>query len=135
MRFREPPVSLFEPGAASDVRSDAIIITLQPDEGFELYFDVKTPAAEMKLKTLPLEFRYADEFGTLPGAYETLVEDILMGDQTLFVRADEVEEAWRLYMPILDNPPATERYASGTWGPPASLSLPESTGDHWWVSG
>ncbi len=133
VRFREPPVSLFEPGAASEVRSDAIIITLQPDEGFELYFDVKTPAAEMQLKTLPLEFRYSDEFGTLPGAYETLVEDILMGDQTLFVRADEVEEAWRLYQPILDNPPAPERYASGTWGPPRSVALPESTGDHWWV--
>jgi glucose-6-phosphate 1-dehydrogenase len=133
VRFREPPVSLFDPGAASEVRSDAIIITLQPDEGFELYFDVKTPAADMQLKTLPLEFRYADEFGTLPGAYETLVEDILMGDQTLFVRADEVEEAWRLYQPILDNPPVPERYASGTWGPPRSLSLPHSTGDHWWV--
>ena len=134
VRFREPPVSLFEPRAASDVRSDAIVITLQPDEGFELYFDVKTPAAEMQLKTLPLEFRYADEFGTLPDAYETLVEDILMGDQTLFVRADEVEEAWRLYQPILDNPPIPEGYASGTWGPPGSLKLPESTGDHWWVS-
>lgn len=132
VRFREPPVSFFEPGAASEIRSDAIIITLQPDEGFELYFDVKTPAAEMQIKTLPLEFRYSDEFGSLPGAYETLVEDILMGDQTLFVRADEVEEAWQLYQPIIDNPPRTERYAAGTWGPPGSLELPRSTGDQWW---
>ncbi len=131
VRFREPPVCLFEVNGTCDVHSDAIIITLQPNEGFELLFDVKAPDAEMRLQTVPLDFRYAEEFGELPGAYETLIEDVVLGDQTLFVRSDEVEAAWSLHQPILDNPPLPERYAAGTWGPPSMQKLPRSTGDRW----
>lgn len=131
VRFREPPVCLFEVNGSCDVHSDAIIITLQPNEGFELLFDVKAPADDMRLLTVPLDFRYDEAFGELPGAYETLIEDIVLGDQTLFVRADEVEAAWRLYQPVLDNPPNPEPYAAGTWGPASSTSLPHATGDAW----
>ncbi len=131
VRFREPPVALFEV-AGSEVNSDAIVITLQPNEGFELHFDVKAPAEDMRLETVPLDFRYAEEFRALPDAYETLLEDIVIGDQTLFVRSDEVEAAWGLYQPILDNPPMPEPYAAGTWGPPSSQKLPHATGDAWW---
>ena len=132
VRFREPPVCLFEVNGTCDVHSDAIIITLQPNEGFELLFDVKAPDDDMRLQTVPLDFRYDEAFGTLPGAYETLIEDVVLGDQTLFVRSDEVEAAWSLYQPILDNPPLPERYAAGTWGPAGSDQLPHATGDHWW---
>jgi glucose-6-phosphate 1-dehydrogenase len=131
VRFREPPVCLFEVDGACDVHSDAIIITLQPNEGFELLFDVKAPDQEMRLQTVPLDFRYAEAFGELPSAYATLIEDIVLGDQTLFVRSDEVEAAWTLYQPILDNPPMPEQYAAGTWGPPSSQKLPHATGDRW----
>jgi glucose-6-phosphate 1-dehydrogenase len=131
VRFREPPVCLFEVNGTCDVHSDAIVITLQPNEGFELLFDVKAPGEDMRLQTVPLDFRYADAFGELPDAYETLIEDIVLGDQTLFVRSDEVEAAWRLYQPILDNPPIPEQYAAGTWGPPGSADLPHGTGDQW----
>ena len=131
VRFREPPVCLFEVDGSCDVHSDALVITLQPNEGFELLFDVKTPDEVMRLQTVPLDFRYATEFGELPGAYATLIEDIVLGDQTLFVRSDEVEQAWSLYQPVLDAPPAPERYAAGTWGPPASTRLPHATGDSW----
>ncbi len=134
VRFREPPVRLFELDGASDVHSDAIVITLQPNEGFELLFDVKAPHQDMRLQTVPLDFRYSEAFGQLPGAYETLIEDVVLGDQTLFVRSDEVEAAWSLYQPILDNPPIPEPYAAGTWGPPSSAKLPLSTGDRWWNS-
>jgi len=132
VRFREPPVCLFEVNGTCDVHSDAIIITLQPNEGFELLFDVKAPDDDMRLQTVPLDFRYAEAFGELPGAYATLIEDVVLGDQTLFVRSDEVEAAWTLYQPILDNPPMPEQYAAGTWGPPSSVKLPHATGD-WWL--
>jgi len=131
VRFREPPVCLFEVNGTCDVHSDAIIITLQPNEGFELLFDVKAPADGMRLQTVPLDFRYDEAFGELPSAYETLIEDIVLGDQTLFVRSDEVEAAWDLYQPVLDNPPLPEPYAAGTWGPPSSTKLPHATGDNW----
>jgi glucose-6-phosphate 1-dehydrogenase len=132
VRFREPPVCLFEVNGTCDVHSDAIVITLQPDEGFELLFDVKAPDEAMRLETVPLHFRYHEAFESLPDAYETLIEDIVLGDQTLFVRSDEVEAAWRLYQPILDDPPTPEPYAAGTWGPPGSARLPHATGDRWW---
>lgn len=132
VRFREPPVCLFEMGGVCEVHSDAIVITIQPNEGFELHFDVKAPADGMQLQTVPLDFRYADTFRELPDAYETLIEDIVMGDQTLFVRSDEVEAAWTLYKPVLSDPPMPERYAAGTWGPPSSQKLPYATGDAWW---
>ncbi|MGI9649158.1 MAG: glucose-6-phosphate dehydrogenase [Acidimicrobiia bacterium] len=131
VRFREPPVWLFEVDGACDVHSDAIIITLQPNEGFELLFDVKAPADGMRLQTVPLDFRYDEAFGELPGAYATLIEDIVLGDQTLFVRSDEVEAAWELYQPVLDDPPSPEPYAAGTWGPASSTKLPHGTGDAW----
>ena len=129
---RREDLALFEVGAPCDVHSDAIVITIQPNEGFELHFDVKAPADDMKLTTVPFDFRYAEEFRELPDAYETLIEDVVLGDQTLFVRADEVETAWSLYQPILDTPPMPERYAAGTWGPSSSQKLPTGTGDAWW---
>jgi glucose-6-phosphate 1-dehydrogenase len=132
VRFREPPVCLFEVNGACEVHSDAIIITLQPNEGFELLFDVKAPDDGLRLQPVPLDFRYAEAFGELPDAYETLIEDIVTGDQTLFVRSDEVDAAWSLYQPILDDPPLPEPYAAGTWGPPSLQELPHAAGDRWW---
>ena len=116
--FRQPPVFLFE--RLTDMRkmhSNRLVITLQPNEGFDLLFDVKAPEEPLRLETLPLSFTYADTFGNLPSAYETLLSDVLAGDQTLFVRSDEVEESWRLYDPLLADGPKPFPYAPGTWGP------------------
>jgi len=128
--FREPPVSLFDGGVAGQMTSDVLLITLQPDEGFDLLFDVKAPGEMTRLATQSLRFRYADAFGPLPEAYETLLYDVLIGDQTLFVRADEVEEAWRVYEPVLDgsNP---FLYRGGTWGPSEADELVGRRGDSW----
>jgi glucose-6-phosphate 1-dehydrogenase len=93
---------------------------LQPNEGFELQFDVKTPGEALHLGGGQLRYMYADEFDQLPDAYQTLLFDIMQGDQTLFVRADEVEESWRLYDPVIAAAAADLRiheYAAGTWGP------------------
>jgi glucose-6-phosphate 1-dehydrogenase len=115
--FRCPPVSVFQPFESCRIHSNALVITLQPDEGFDLAFEVKAPGMPLNLQTQRLHFRYAEAFAPLPDAYETLLLDVLAGDQTLFVRADEVEAAWRLYTPILEHPPTLRFYAAGTWGP------------------
>ena len=128
VRFRDAPVHLFESlvgGHRVDTRPNELVITLQPDEGFDLYFDVKAPTDPFKLVSQKLRFRYADAFGPLPDAYETLLIDVVTGDQTLFVHADEVEASWHLFAPLLTDPPPVpvHPYWSGSWGPEAMRSL------------
>jgi glucose-6-phosphate 1-dehydrogenase len=129
--FRCPPVAIFQPFDRCEIRSNAVALTLQPDEGFDLRFEVKAPGQPFTLQTQRLHFRYAEAFGPLPEAYETLLLDILAGDQTLFVRADEVEAAWRLYTPLLQARPPVSPYAAGTWGPPAADHLLAREGERW----
>jgi len=78
-----------------------------------------------------MKFHYADVFGTLPDGYETLLYDVVLGDTTLFVRADEVEESWRLYDPILRTPPPLVEYPAGSWGPKEAQRLLEEWGHRW----
>lgn len=119
--FRQPPISFFDPsGQASP---NVLVMTLQPDEGFELLFDVKRPADGLVVETLPFRFSYEETFGDVPEAYETLLLDVVQGDQTLFVRGDEVEEAWRVYEPLLDTDQTVHEYRAGTWGPSAADAL------------
>jgi len=102
------------------------VFTVQPDEGFDLHFEVKAPGEPLQLKTKRVRYRYSEEAVPLPEAYETLLLDVMAGDQTLFVRADEVEWAWRIYAPALDPPPGSVRfYPAGAWGPPGTDSLLE----------
>ena len=115
--FRRPPVSIFRQFSIKDIQPNRLIITVQPNEGFDLYFKVKEPGETYKLSTQSLHFEYSEIFGRLPDAYETLLLDVLQGDQTLFVRADEVEASWELYMPLLSGRQEVYKYAAGTWGP------------------
>ncbi len=120
VRFRPPPICLFHGKRDQCVEHQNIIkLMLQPNEGFEVLFDVKSPGEALKLTQKQLRFMYADEFDRLPDAYQTLLFDIMQGDQTLFVRADEVEASWRLYDPVIeaaaDHP--LHEYAAGSWGP------------------
>ncbi len=129
--FRSPPVSLFESMEFADVGHDVLTIRLQPDEGFALSCDVKRPGSPLVLEKVPLEFRYGKAFGKLPDAYVTLLLDVLLGDQTLFVHADEVEEAWKLYEPLLDGSTRVRPYPAGTWGPRESEVLLARHGRVW----
>ena len=117
LTFREPPVTFFDRYDTCVPQSDALVIRLQPDEGFVLYFDVKLPGSDFSLARQPLHFMYNEAFGPLPDAYETLLLDIFEGDQTLFVHADEVEGSWRLFTPLLEQPHEPLLYPAGTWGP------------------
>ena len=131
MRFQSAPVSLFQSDGDPCVPKEAdcqappneLLITLQPDEGFDLRFEVKAPGnsddGTMNLETQQLSFSYQDAFGPVPDAYETLLRDIIVGDPTLFVRADEVEASWQLYAPLLDTGQPVHPYEAGTWGPDA----------------
>ncbi len=116
--FRSPPVCMFESMGSCLLNSNLLTIRLQPREGFSLLIDVKVPGEPLALKRIPLSFRYDDTFGKLPDAYETLILDVLVGDQTLFVHSEEVEASWRLFDPLLSGQEAPLPYAAGTWGPP-----------------
>jgi len=123
VRFRCPPVQLFGANRACRISSNELSITLQPEEGFDLHFEVKSPGQEVMMQTQRLHFRYAEAFGPLSEAYETLLLDVADGDQTLFVRGDEVETAWKLYDPILKEGQEIHPYSAGTSGPLAAEAL------------
>ena len=129
--FRCPPVSIFQPTGTYLIHSNVLVITIQPEEGFDLYFEVKAPGQTISLQRQSLDFHYGDVFAKLPDAYETLLRDIVMGDQTLFVRSDEVESAWGLYRPFLENSLQPYSYEAGTWGPPEANDLLEKNGQKW----
>jgi glucose-6-phosphate 1-dehydrogenase len=123
INFRCPVLAMFQARESAEVHANALVLTLQPDEGFDLRFEVKLPGEGLRLQTQSLSFKYADVFERLPEAYETLLLDVITGDQTLFVRADEVEESWRLYAPLLEALPAPNPYAAGTLGPSQASRL------------
>jgi len=127
--FRSPALRCFEPFAC-DIRGNRMAIMLQPDEGFDLHFSVKAPGLPFRLERRRLRFRYGEEYGRLPDAYETLLLEVVRGEQTFFVRADEVELAWRVYAPLLRDPPALLPYPAGSWGPAEAQRLIE--GREWY---
>ena len=122
--FLPPPVCLFHETVDECIaEADVLKMRLQPDEGFELDIEVKEPGSSGSLRTIPLGFRYADAFGDVPEAYETLLSDVMEGDQTLFVRNDWVEESWKLYGPMLDADLPLHPYPAGSWGPAEARRL------------
>ncbi len=116
--FQRPPLCIFHGHRDSCVvEPNVLLITLQPGEGFTLNFNVKAPGEALMLDSQALRFSHDDVYGRLPDAYQALILDVIEGDQTLFVRSDEVEASWRLYDPLLDYRPEPHRYEAGTWGP------------------
>ncbi len=114
--FREAPLPLFR-AFQTEPTPNVLVISIQPNEGFDLFFEVKTPDRNFRLDTKRLTFRYHEQFGRIPEAYETLIADVVAGDQTLFVHTDEVDASWRLLTPLLENRPAVREYEAGSWGP------------------
>jgi glucose-6-phosphate 1-dehydrogenase len=132
LTFKAPPVTFFQTAAEYSSNPDRVSILIQPDEGFELAFEVKVPGRELRVQTHRMKFHYADVFGPLPDGYETLLMDVMLGDPTLFVRADEVEESWRLYDPLQRAPPPLKFYPAGTWGPVEAQTLVQEWGQRWY---
>jgi glucose-6-phosphate 1-dehydrogenase len=137
IRFRAVPHQAFPVSATLGRHPDRLVMCIQPDEGIVLKFYAKQPGSEMHLKPVNMHFSYAEEFKKpSPEAYETLLWDIMLRDQTLFMRADQVEAAWRILAPVLnywaENPPEDfPNYAAGTWGPEEAEGLISSDGRYW----
>jgi glucose-6-phosphate 1-dehydrogenase len=132
LTFKAPPVTFFQTAEEYESNPDRISILIQPDEGFELAFEVKVPGREMRVQTHRMKFNYAEVFGELPDGYETLLIDVMLGDPSLFVRADEVEESWKLYEPLLRAPPPLTFYSAGSWGPTEAQTLVQEWGHRWY---
>lgn len=104
-----------------------LLLTLQPEEGFSLHFELKSPGGG-GTRRVPMQFQYADLFGELPDAYPTLLAELIRGEALSSVHADEVDESWRIVAPMLDPPVSPQPYRAGSWGPAgaAGLALPET---------
>ena len=122
VRYARPPVCLVHAPDACPGHQNILMLRLQPDERFELLIDVKEPGDTLEVLQIPLTVRYDDILSDAPDAYQTLLTDLMEGDQTLFVRADEVEASWRIYDPILDRTDLTT-YPPGTDGPDSAEGM------------
>lgn len=123
IQFKRAPLVLFRDTPVSSLKPNQIVMHMAPDEGISLRFGAKVPGAQMKVGSVEMDFKYTDYFGTNPNTgYEILLYDGIMGDQTLFQRADMVEAGWAVVDPILDvwkalPPRDFPNYDAGTWGP------------------
>jgi glucose-6-phosphate 1-dehydrogenase len=137
IEFKRPPALLF-PQARGQMSPNELILYLQPDEGMHWRFEAKVPDTAADMRSVEMEFHYADSFGqtAIPEAYERLLLDALAGDPSLFTRADEVETAWALIDPILkgwetDQQPPLGFYDPGTWGPLEADAFLARDGRRW----
>ena len=136
IQFKDVPHRLFR-DAAVDPEPNLLAIRIQPDEGILLRFGSKVPGLGLDIRTVTMDFTYGSAFSVdSPDAYETLLLDAMLGDASLFTRADEVEAAWTIATPIveswLDAPaPDFPNYAAGTWGPESAEALIGRDGRRW----
>jgi len=137
IQFRPVPHQSFPSSAVIDWQPNRLEIDIQPDEGISLRFLAKQPGVTLRLSPKDMNFRYAEAFKIEPPeAYETLLLDILEGDATLFMRADQVECAWNVVDPVLEVWNSVEasdfpNYPSGSWGPERAEALIAQDGRSW----
>jgi glucose-6-phosphate 1-dehydrogenase len=133
LTLREPPVRLFETFDHCHPAANALVLRISPDEGFELHFDVKGPGEPFRLDHQALRYDYSSSYHSLPEAYRTLIAEIVRGDQTLFVAAEEAEASWKLWSAVIDNDLPIHPYRAGTWGPAAANNLIQQEAHGWRV--
>jgi glucose-6-phosphate 1-dehydrogenase len=137
IEFKRAPFVLFRETGIERLRTNRIVLHIQPDEGITLHFGAKVPGPIMNVGAVDMDFDYCDYFGEqMATGYERLLYDCMIGDATLFQRADMVEAAWGIVTPILDvwsAIPARDfpNYAAGTWGPPEADELLHKDGRQW----
>jgi glucose-6-phosphate 1-dehydrogenase len=137
IQFRRAPFVLFRDTPVENLMPNQLVLHIQPEEGISLRFAAKAPGPVMRLGGVDMNFEYADYFGQQPSTgYERLLHDCMIGDATLFQRADMVEAGWNVVSPVMDVwkalPPRNfPNYASGTWGPKEADELLERDGRRW----
>ncbi len=137
IQFKKAPFVLFRDTPIEKLTTNRIVIHIQPDEGITLHFGAKVPGPIVNMGAVDMDFNYHEHFGdTVSTGYERLLYDCMMGDATLFQRADMVEASWRIVSPILDvwqAIPARDfpNYEAGTWSPADAVALLAADGRKW----
>jgi glucose-6-phosphate 1-dehydrogenase len=136
LQFQRPPHLPITAGQTRGLEPDALILHIQPDEGITLRFGAKVPGHHFRVRSASMEFSYEATFREeSPEAYERLMLDALIGDPTLFIRSDEVEQCWRIIDPIIahwgDQPGRIPFYEAASWGPAEADHLLASDGRAW----
>ncbi len=139
VRFRSPPQTLFQKQCESPVYPNDLVVRVQPDEGISWRMNGKVPGGAMNIKPIALDMLYKTTFNIEPPeAYERLIHDAMIGEQTLFIRGDEAEAAWAVIDPIEQgwdqSKIAPFDYTPNTWGPKAAMQLIENDGRRWMQS-
>jgi len=139
LQFHGVPFLAFEGELARQLRPNTLVLRIQPNEGISLHFGAKVPGEEFRVQSVAMDFEYQDAFKN-PGeadGYPRLLHDAMIGDPTLFIRTDEVEQAWRIVDPYLtawsEPGGGLHFYPAGTWGPHIADLLLERSGDSWRV--
>lgn len=137
IQFRAVPFLIFQ-SAAQQASANVLTMRVHPNEGISLRFEAKMPGPDLRTRTVDMDFSYGSSFGiSTSDAYDRLLVDCMLGDQTLFTRADEVEEAWRIVTPALSawegatDPASVPQYEAGTWEPAEAEHLINQDGRHW----
>jgi glucose-6-phosphate 1-dehydrogenase len=137
IQFRRAPFVLFRDTPVSKLSHNLLVMHIQPDEGISLRFGAKVPGPTVRVGPVDMDFKYVDYFGSEPSTgYERLLYDCMIGDATLFQRADMVEAGWSIVSPVLDVwkalPARTfPNYRAGTWGPREADELMKRDGRRW----
>jgi len=141
--FKRIPYSMFKPGTGDDINPNILVIKVQPDEGIILTVQAKSPGAKFCMDEISLKFDYKEHFGIdFPDAYERLLLDVMLGDQTLFWRSDGVFASWSLITPVLQAWEKNEKqncpcslsfYKAGEWGSKESIDLIQRDKREWLV--
>jgi glucose-6-phosphate 1-dehydrogenase len=136
LQFQGVPHLAFSDGESRELRPNALVMRIQPDEGVALRFGAKVPGQSFNVRDVLMDMSYGASFlEEAPDAYERLLLDAMVGDPTLFIRSDEVDQAWQIVAPIQeawqDRPVPLAGYAAGTWGPRQADQLIERDGRQW----
>ena len=136
LQFHRVPHLPFVASEARGLHPNAMILRIQPDEGISLRFGAKVPGQAFEVRDVLMDFSYGSAFlEEPPDAYERLLLDAMVGDPTLFIRSDEVDQAWQIVDPLIDAWASGEapvaRYAAGTWGPRQADQLIQREGRQW----
>ena len=137
IRFKQAPFALFRDTPVERLTPNDLILHLQPEEGVTLRFGAKVPGPRMRMGDVEMKFSYRDYFNATPSTgYETLIYDCMLGDATLFKRADDIEAGWRIVQPLLDawtdrQAAAPAIYPAGISGPQEADALMARDGRHW----
>jgi glucose-6-phosphate 1-dehydrogenase len=136
INFKRAPFAMVRDTPVNRLAQNLLVLRIQPDEGASLQFNAKIPGPTIRIDGVRMDFDYKDYFDTAPSTgYETLIYDCMIGDPTLFQRADNIETGWRVVQPILDVWRETREgltwYEAGSEGPDAAAQLLARAGRRW----